>query len=193
MLDGLEVPEPAHRYAPLAEGGTDDIFGVRNAQLAGGTPTLQQALSRLRIDRFDVSTFLELFPTLHQLAADAEGAAKTDVALAVRRVHEAWFPIGEAADVPLCLGALLSRIGHHREALEMYAESAELRGPTTACSFASAVAFHALRDLDRSLKEVRDALALDPANDAARRLAVELEAELGRDDATVVILKRQEP
>ena len=186
VLGDLEVPETAHRYGPLAEGGTDDIFAVRKAQLAGGTPTLQQALSRLRIDRFDVSTFLELFPTLHQLAADAEGAVKTDVALAVRRVHEAWFPIGEAADVSLCIGALLSRIGHHREALELYAESADLRGPSAAASFASAVAAHALRDLDRSLKDVRDALALDPANDAARRLALELEAELAHTGAGVV-------
>ena len=188
VLGELEAPETAHRYAnALAEGGTDDIYANRRAMAAGGTPTLQQALSRLRIDRFDVQLFLELFPTLHQLAADAEGPAKTDLALAVRRVHGAWFPIGEAADVSLCLGALLSRIGHHREALELYAESAEIRGPNAAASFGSAVALHALRDLDQALKEVRDALALDPANDAARRLAIDLEAELGRDDGGAVV------
>ena len=105
----------------------------------------------------------------------------------MRRVHHGWFPIGEAADVSLCLGALLSRIGRHREALELYAESAEIRGPSAAASFASAVALHALRDLDQALKEVRDALALDPANDAARRLAIDLEAELGRDDGGAVV------
>jgi len=97
-------------------------------------------------------------------------------------VHESWFPIGEAADVSLCLGALLSRIGHHREALDLYAESVDIRGPNAAAAFASAVALHALRDLDQALKQVRDALALDPCNDGARRLALELEAELGLDD-----------
>jgi len=186
VLGELEAPETAHRYADvLAEGGTDDIYSVRKALAAGGELTLHQALSRLRIDRFDVQTFLELFPTLHQLAADAGGPAKTDLARAVYRVRESWFPIGEAADVSLCLGALLSRIGHHREALDLYAESFEIRGPNAAASFASAVALHALRDLDEALKQVRDALALDPVNDAARRLAIELEAELGHHDKAV--------
>lgn len=188
VLGGLEAPETAHRYADvLAEGGTDDVYANRRALDVGGAPTLQQALSRLRICRFDVQIFLELFPTLHQLAADATTPAKADLALAVRRVHQAWFPIGEAADVSLCLGALLSRIGHHREALELYAESADIRGPSAAASFASAVAFHALRDLDQALKEVRDALALDPGNDGARRLAIQLEGELGRDDGGAVV------
>ncbi len=126
--------------------------------------------------------FLQLFPLLHEHAGSAEGAAKTDLARVVHRVHEAWFPIGESADVSLCLGALLTRIGHHREALELFAESCELRGANAAAHFAAAVAHHALRDLDQALKEVREALALDPAHDLARRLAVDFEVELGRDN-----------
>lgn len=185
VLGDLDATETAQRYADvLAEGGTDDIYSVRKALAAGGTYTLHQALSRLRVDRYDTQTFLELFPTLHQVAAEAEGSAKSDLALVVRRVRDAWFPIGEAADVSLCLGALLTRIGHHRESLELFAESVEIRGATAGAYFASAVAHHALRDLDEALKDVLEALALDPGNDAARRLAVELEAELGRDDET---------
>jgi len=183
VLGALDAAETAHRYADcLAEGGSDDIFSVRKAQAAGGTPTLQQALAKLRSARFDSHVFLELFPTLHEQAAEAEGSDRTDLALAARRVRAEWFPIGEAADVALCLGVLLSRIGYHREALDLFAESSELRGANSAAHFASALAHHALRELDPALKDVREALALDPGNDAARRLAVELEAELGRDD-----------
>jgi len=190
VLGGLEAPETAERYAAvLAEGGADDIFSVRRSLAAGGKPTFQQALSRLRVDHFDAQLFLELFPTLHEGAAGAEGAAKTDLALAVRRVRDGWFPIGEPADVSLCLGVLLSRIGHHREALALFAESIELRGPNAAASFASAIAHHALRELDQALKDVRESLALDPSDDAARRLAVELEAEIGQQDDGLAVCR----
>jgi tetratricopeptide (TPR) repeat protein len=82
---------------------------------------------------------------------------------------------------------LLSCVGHHREALELFAESAEIRGPSSSTLLASAMAHHALRELDQALKEVGDALALDPGNDAVRKLAVQLEAELGRDDGGAVL------
>ena len=188
VLDPLPVPETAHRYADaLAEGGPDDVFAVRRGMAHGELLTLQEALSKLRTHRFDSRTFLELFPTLHERAPEATGPEKLDLALAVRRVRAAWFPVGEPQDVALCLGVLLSRIGHHREALQLFAESVEIRGDNAAARFAAAMAHHALRDLDQALKEVGHALALEPGNDAARRLAVELEAELGRDDGGAVL------
>jgi len=188
VLGDLEATETSRRYADaLAEGGSDDIYSVRKAVAAGGTFTLQQALSKLRVDRFDTQVFLELFPTLHERSAEAAGSDKTDLALAVRRVRDAWFPIGEAADVSLCLGVLLSRIGHQREALELFTESSEIRGANAGAHFASALAHQALRELDQALKDVRESLTLDPDSDPARRLAVELEAELGRDDGGAVL------
>ena len=188
VLGSLPVPETAHRYADtLAEGGPDDVFSVRKGLTAEGGLSLQQALSKLRTSRFDSHVFLELFPTLHDHASEAGGSDATDLALAVHRVRAAWFPIGEAQDVALCLGVLLARVGHHREALELFAESAEIRGPSSSTHFASAMAHHALRDLDQALKEVGEALAMDPGNDAVRKLAVQLEAELGRDDGGAVL------
>jgi hypothetical protein len=187
VLGPLEATETARRYAELAEGGPDDIFSVRKSVAAGRPVTLPQALAQLRVARYDSQVFLELFPTLHDEAGRAEGSDRTDLALAVRRVRSAWFPIGERQDVSVCLGVLLSRIGHHREALELLAESAELRGANASAHLASAIAHHALRELDQALKDARDAVAIDPTNDAALRLAVELEAELGRDDGGAVL------
>jgi len=188
VLGPLEASETVSRYADtLAEGGPDDVYSLRRGVASGGSLPLQAALAKLRIDRFDTQVFLELFPTLHDQAGEAEGSARTDLALAVQRVRAAWFPIGEPADVSLCLGVLLARIGHHREALELFAESAELRGANPAAHFASALSHHALRELDQALKDAREALAMDASNDAARRLAVELEAELGRDDGGAVL------
>jgi len=183
VLGGLDATETARRYADvLAEGGPDDIQSVR----AGTWPakeklTLQQALSVLRTHRWDSRTFVEVFPTLYEQAGEATPRAQADVALAVQRVWEWWFPIGEALNVALYLGVLLSRIGRHREALPMFAAAHEPRGATAEIHFAAARARHALRELDEALKEVRAALDINPGFEEARDLAIILEADLGRD------------
>lgn len=183
VLGNLDSRETARRYADvLAEGGPDDIQSVHAANWPRATPlTLQQALSMLRTRRWDSRTFCELFPTLHELAGAAPQRVKADVAQAVERVWDWWFPIGEAPNVPLYLGALLARIDRHREALRMFAASHEFKGPTPEAHFAAARARHALRELDEALKEVRAALDLNPGYEPARELALALEAELGRD------------
>ena len=183
VLGGFEAPETARRYADiLAEGGPDDRRSIHAGTVpTKGQLTLQHALSMLRTDRWDSHTFIELYPALHELAAAAAPRAQADVALAVQRVWEWWFPIGELPDIPLYLGVLLSRMGRHREALPMFAASHELRGATPETHYAAALARHGLRELDEALKEVRAALDLNPVFEPARALAVDLEAELGRD------------
>ncbi len=184
VFGDLDVSETAARFADgLAEGGPDDAFEVRAAMgPIDGQLTVPQALSLLRTARWDTQVFLDLFPALLDLAPELSGVGRADLALAVRRVRDAWFPIGESADVALCLGLLLSGIGHHREALELFALSSEVRGENANAYLGSAIAHHALRELDQALKDVSDALAMEPQLDAARALAVEIEDELGRDD-----------
>ncbi len=183
VLGTLDATETARRYADvLAEGGPDDIHAVRSAMKpATGKLTLQQALSLMRTTRWDSRTFVELFPVLYEQSAEISSRAKADLALAIHRVWDEWFPIGEPVDLAVYAGLLLSRIGQHREALPLFAASHELMGNNPEAHFGAARAHHALRELDEALKEVREALALNPALELARTLALELEAELGRD------------
>jgi hypothetical protein len=187
VLGGIDAPETSLRYDDLlAEGGPDDVFEVRGAMApSGGQLTLEQALSVLRTWRWDSQVFLDLFPVLLQVAPQLTGPAKADLGLAVRRVWDAWFWIGEAADIALCLGLLLSGIGHHREALEMFGRSHEVVGRNANACLASAVAHHELRELEDALKDVTEALSMEPTLDAARALAVDIELALGRDDGGV--------
>ncbi|MEO5678239.1 MAG: SAM-dependent methyltransferase [Acidimicrobiales bacterium] len=184
VLGQLEASETARRYHDvLGEGGPDDIHAFRASVVpAGGKLTLQRALSMLRTTRWDSRTFLELFPNLYAESGELTPQTKADLALAVARVWDEHFPIGEPANIALYLGLLLSRIGHHREALPYFTASHELMGDNAEAHFGAARAHHALRELDEALKEVREALALKADLDLARALALELEAELGRDD-----------
>jgi len=186
VLGDLAATETARRYADvLGEAGPDDVHSVRGATKPPAELTLQQALSLLRTTRWDSRTFLELFPFLYQLVGDAHGQAKTDVASAVRRVWDEWYPIGEPSDLALYLGLLLSRVGQHREALAFFAASHEQMGNNPDAHFGAARAHIALREMDAGLREVRAALVLDPGLELARTLAVELEAELGCDDGGI--------
>jgi tetratricopeptide (TPR) repeat protein len=184
VLGGIEATETAASYADrLAEGGPDDVYDVRAALApVGGQLTLEQALSILRMARWDSQLFLDLFPVLLQLAPVTTGPVKADFARALRRVWEGWFPIGEPGDVALCVGILLSGIGQHRESLELFNASHELMGTNANAHMASAIAHYSLRELDQALKDVREALAMEPGLDAPRALAAEIETDLGRDD-----------
>jgi tetratricopeptide (TPR) repeat protein len=184
VLGQLDIPQTADRYAErLGEGGPDDVFDLRAFMApTGGQVTLEQALSILRVARWDCQVFLELFAVMLELAPAATSVTKADLAHAIRRIWEGWFPIGEPADVALCLGLLLSALGHQPEALEMFQASHELMGANTNAHLGMAFAHYALRDLDQALKDVRDALAMEPGLDAARALAAEIETALGRDD-----------
>ncbi|MDQ3462205.1 MAG: tetratricopeptide repeat protein [Actinomycetota bacterium] len=177
VLGDVHPAETSVRYADqLAEGGPDDIYTARTGTgPVGERLTLEQALSMLRIARFDTQVFFELFGPLRELAPEAAGPVKADLALAVQRVYEDWFPIGEAVDVALCLGQVLADIDHHRKALELFAASLQGRGPHPDVHLAAARSHHALGDLDAAMQEVHDALALAPGLEGARALAAEIE------------------
>ncbi|MEO5680518.1 MAG: SAM-dependent methyltransferase, partial [Acidimicrobiales bacterium] len=140
VLGGLAVPETAQRYADvLAEGGPDDLHAVRSSGKAtAATLTSSEALSVLRACRWDSRTFVQVLPALQAGVEHASPMDRRDLALAVRRVWEMWFPIGEAVDIALSLGSLLAQIGRHREALEMYAASLRFHGPGAAAHLAAA-------------------------------------------------------
>lgn len=183
VLGQLDAPETTRRYADvLGECGPDDAHSLRSATKPPAELTVQQALGLLRTTRWDSRTFFEVFPLLYQHTAAAPGRAKADVARAVQRVWEEWFPIGESSDLALYLGLLLSRIGQHREALPLFAASHEQVGANAEAHFGAARAHIALRQLSEARAEVQAALALDPDLELARSLAIELEVELGNLD-----------
>jgi tetratricopeptide (TPR) repeat protein len=175
------IPETSQRYAQhLGESGPDDVFEVRNIEHA--PLTLAQALATLRLSGWDSHVFLPMFPALLEMAPAASGRTRTDLALAMRRIWAGWFPIGETADVALCVGLILSAIGQHRDALGYFARSHEQHGPNANAFLASAIARQGLCEPDAALKDLAEALALEPDLDAARALVLEIESSLGVDD-----------
>lgn len=181
VLDELDIPATADRYADrLAEGGPDDIHDVQACQVPAGQLTLTQALSVLRTSRWDTHAFVGLFPHLLALAPAAPPLVQADLAHAVHRIWDGWFPIGEPFDLALCLGLLLASIGRHGEALGFFAASRELVGATATAHLAAALAHHALGELDLAGDDLAHAMALEPDLPECRALADQIEVERQR-------------
>jgi tetratricopeptide (TPR) repeat protein len=162
----------------LESSGPDDTFVLRTAfrpdRVAGDLDLL---LAYLRQSRWDSVVLLEWFSPLLDLVASAPTDRRSDIAAAVHAVWANYFPIGEAADVPVCLGLLLSAINHYPEAIAYFTRSLDLHGPTAKTYFALAIAQLGLRDLDAAAKNAREALALDPGFPGARNLLLRVESE----------------
>jgi hypothetical protein len=179
--DGMALSEFDRSYAEVESGGPDDLFTLRSALQAGqGAQDIDQFLGYLRICRWDSTLLLEWFSQLLDLAATTPQDRRSDLAAALDRVWEGYFPIGEEADVAVCIGLLLSAIHYYREALVYFERSIELHGPSPRTHFAAGIAHYGLRELDAAAKSARDALALDPGFSGARSLLVSVEAEQGQ-------------
>ncbi len=181
VVGDLAVPETRLRYAThVAEGGVDDVFESRRLDVA--SLTISQALAVLRLSGWDSHVFLSMLGPLLELAPGTVGTDRVDLARALGKVWEAWFPIGESADVAFCIGLLLSAIGSHRDALGYFERSHEQRGANSNAYLASALAHQGLCEPDEALKCLTKALELEPTLDAARSLVIEIETALGLDD-----------
>jgi hypothetical protein len=177
---GLEQPSATtgafRRH--VAERGPDDVFALRSSLSAAlDHLELDQVMAYVRAYLADSTVLLECFPRLLDLATDAPEAARLDLHRLVNQVWEEYFPIGEPADLALCLGLLLAAIDRQREALDFFAESRRALGPTPTAVYAEALARLALRELDVASKLADEALALEPGFSAARRLKATLAAQ----------------
>jgi tetratricopeptide (TPR) repeat protein len=162
----------------LESSGPDDTFALRTAFRPDRVAAdLDLLLAYLRLSHWDSVVLLEWFSPLLDLAAAAPTHRRRDIAAAVQAVWANYFPIGEAADLPVCLGLLLSAINYYPEAIGYFMRSLDLHGPTAMTYFALAIAHLGLRDLDAAAKDAREALAIDPGFSGARNLLLQVESE----------------
>jgi tetratricopeptide (TPR) repeat protein len=177
--DDIEARRLSRCYADhLEASGPDDTFALRTAFRPDQvTLALDPLLAHLRLSLWDSAVLMEWFSPLLDLATAAPLERRSDIASAVEAVWANYLPIGESADLAVCLGLLLSAISHHSEAIVYFQRSLELHGPTAKAHFAMAISLYGLRDLDAAAKSARDALAIDPGFSGARNLLLRVESE----------------
>jgi tetratricopeptide (TPR) repeat protein len=175
-----EYPETTKAYRQAATVfGPDDLFTVMswlNAYL--DTVSVSQALSLLRLTRWDTMAFLRLFPVIAPKVRTI-AAERNDLRDAVLSVWENRYPV-EPADNMLAFdcGVVLLELRFHADAARMFKASEQLLGCTAATSYNLGLCALGLEDRLGALAHMRQACQLDPAFKPAHASRERLENEM---------------
>jgi tetratricopeptide (TPR) repeat protein len=168
--------ETRQAYAEAVEKfGPDDFFTLKEG-VAGVYDSLSpgQLLAFLRLSCWDYRRFLECLHVFKSHLPELDESQKQELYEAVRRVWDAYLPIGEEDDLAFHIGTLLLEMEFYGEALEFLQHSVDLYGAEPGTAYNMAVCCHGLRRTGKALEYVERALELDAEFDAARALRIKL-------------------
>ena len=176
--DEFQQTASAHQQA-LTSFGPDDLFAVMswlNPYLE--SLSLAQALSLLRLTRWDTTAFLRLFPVIAPRLRTV-AVERHDLREAVLRVWENRYPL-EPADKVLAFncGVVLLELHFYIEAAAMLEASERTLGRTAATSYNLGLCALGLEDRVAALAHMTEACRLDPAFEPALASRERLEREL---------------
>ena len=175
--DAFAETTKAYRHAITAF-GPDDLFTVMswlNAYLE--SVSVPQALSLLRLTRWDPAAFLRLFPVIAPKLRNI-AAERNDLRDAVLSVWKNRYPVdpGDNALAFSC-GVVLLELRFYAEAAEMFKASEQLLGQTAATSYNLGLCALGLGNRAEALTHMAEACRLDPAFEPAQTSRARLENE----------------
>lgn len=157
--------------------GPDDFFTLKEG-VARAYDSLSpgQLLAFLRLSGWDYKRFLECLHVFKGHLPELDETQRRELGEAVRRVWDAYLPIGEEEDLAFHIGTLLLEMEFYDEAHEFLQHSVALYGAEAGTLYNMAVCCHGLRQTAKALEYVESALELDPEFDAARSLRIRLQS-----------------
>jgi tetratricopeptide (TPR) repeat protein len=99
---------------------------------------------------------------------------------AARNIWENYYPIGEQRDLPFYLGILLYTMEYFPEALEYLEQSRQIYGDDPNTLYNMGLCYYRLRQLDRAMECVTQALKQNPEYEAAKAMRIKLKSETMR-------------
>jgi len=184
---GEDFPATRRAYHRAIDAfGPDDLFTVMmwlNDHL--DQVPLSQAISLLRLTRWDPTAFARLFPAIVRQARNA-GAERNDLHDAVLRTWENHYPLSRPENIlAFHCGAVLLEMGFFSEAYEMFRKSQQLFEPSAATSFNLGLCCQGMNRHQQALEFMREACSLDPGFEPARQSRLKLEDQLSRMKPTL--------
>ena len=164
------------RFGPL------DYLNLRSSlreTKLGSENEFRFCLEMLRLSGWDPETLYELSDTLIRSSADLSLKQKRELLLALARVWDNYFPIGESRDLPFEMARLLFRLEHYEQALSAYQESLRLFGEHKMTHHNMGMCHYYLRRLASARECFQRSLRMDPNYGATREWLLRLEPELG--------------
>ncbi|MDT4896884.1 MAG: hypothetical protein QOH25_1961 [Acidobacteriota bacterium] len=160
--------------------GPDDFHTlIRGIETFYGALNLEQILASLRLSGWDYQLLRRCLPILKEYLADISETQKQELYEAIQKTWDSYLPIGEEDDLAFHLGTLLLEMEFYAEALEFLQHSASLYGMEPGTAYNMGVCYHSLRQMEKALECINQALRLDPEFDAAKTLRIKLQSALG--------------
>lgn len=155
--------------------GPDDFFSIKKGiETSYQAFSLDRLLGWLRLSGWDHNVFLGCLPVLMEQVAEAPEGLRHELAVAARRIWEAYFPLREPVDLAFHLGVLAIGLERWEEGLEYFGYSVSMYGDDPATDFNMALCLQGLGDDEAALERLERALEADPEMEAARELRAEL-------------------
>ena len=176
--DDFTATHQAYQEA-LTAFGPDDLFAIMswlNAYLE--EISLPQALSLLRLTRWDPVMLVRLFPIIARQARNAIGE-RTDLRDAVLNTWQNHYPLNHDDNVlAFYCGVILLELRFFSEAYAMFRKSQQLFGPSATTSYNLGLCSLGLNRSREALELMREACSLDPSFEPAKQSRWKLEDQV---------------
>ncbi len=175
--EGFPATRDAYRRAADAF-GPDDLFAVMswlNDRL--DQVPLAQAISLLRLTRWDPTAFARLFSVIARQARNT-GPERSDLRDAVLKTWGNHYPLSREENIlAFYCGVVLLEMRFFSEAYEMFRKSQQLFEPSAATSYNLGLCSQGMNRPGEALEFMREACRMDPSFEPARTSLLKLEKE----------------
>lgn len=173
------LPETALAFERAVDQfGPIDFFNLKEKlQEEHKTPSLRMCLDLLRLSGWDPQVLYDFSEPMINQVENIASEIQREVRLALARVWDNFYPIGDDNDVPFELGRILYRMEYYPEAVEFYTVSLEMFGRHKMTLHNIGLCYYYLRDLGRAHDFFCQALEEDPDYGSAREWKLRVEGE----------------
>ncbi|MZK50000.1 tetratricopeptide repeat protein [Clostridium beijerinckii] len=164
--------ETSMAYNEIIESvGPDDFYIMKKAIMPlSSSLTTKELLTFLRFTVWDSRTLLELYNILIERIENEENFPKDELADAINKVWEYYFPIGEEGDLGYYFGSILGYLGYDNDALKLLESSLEFYGECPETNYEIALCYYNLQQLDKALEYTEKSIELDPYFEQGKNL-----------------------
>lgn len=159
--------------------GPDDYFSLKKLiEQHFETLNYRDIMAVIRLSGYDARIFLQMLPRLFDVLPEISDDERWNLLLAVPRIWDTYYPLGEDADLAGNLGDLLFELAFYPEAILYYEKSVMIYGKVADILFKIAVCHCVLGAFEKASPIIDELRAYDPDNEALRELVREFELEL---------------
>ncbi|MBN7574134.1 MULTISPECIES: tetratricopeptide repeat protein [Clostridium] len=164
--------ETSMAYNEIIESvGPDDFYIMKKAIMPlSNSLTTKELLTFLRFTVWDSRTLLELYNILIERIENEENFPKDELADAINKVWEYYFPIGEEGDLGYYFGSILGYLGYDNDALKLLESSLEFYGECPETNYEIALCYYNLQQIDKALEYTEKSIELDPDFEQGKNL-----------------------